>query len=131
MALSRTALFLLCCSSPVQPGVLHPGFCTAGRLSTLGLFPGSDSPRRRSQSLGDIARRLRKDHTAEVQMSAEDAKTLFQSVDKIFAFDSEDTGFPKRSSVKRELVTPADVEKYTRSVEAQARDSRKRWRAPK
>jgi len=113
MAISRTALFFLCCSL-----LCSPVFGQQDASPATTLPADSDSAAGQSQSLGDVARRLRKDHTTEVQMSAEDAKRLFQSVDKIFAFDSEDTGFPKRSSVKRELVSPAEVEKYTRSVEA-------------
>jgi len=70
------------------------------------------------QSLGELARKARKDHTSEVQMSDEDAKDLFRSVDKIIAFASEDTGFPKRSIVKRRLVSSAEVEKYTREQQA-------------
>ena len=70
------------------------------------------------QSLGELARKMRKDHTAEVQMSDGDAKELFKSVDKIVAFASEDSGFPKRSAVKRRLVGSAEVEKYTRDQEA-------------
>jgi hypothetical protein len=69
------------------------------------------------QSLGDLARKIRKDHTAEVQMSDEDAQDLFRSVDKIVAFVSEDSGFPRRSAVKRRLVSSAEVEKYTREQE--------------
>ncbi|HXM63984.1 MAG TPA: hypothetical protein VN950_24190 [Terriglobales bacterium] len=65
-----------------------------------------------------MARKVRKDHTAEVQMSDADAKELFKSVDKIVAFASEDTGFPKRSAVKRRLVSSAEVEQYTRDEQA-------------
>jgi phosphopantetheinyl transferase (holo-ACP synthase) len=70
------------------------------------------------QSLGELARKMRKDHTAEVQMSEEDAKDLFRSVDKIVTFASEDSGFPKRSTVKRRLIGSAEVEKYTRDQQA-------------
>ena len=70
------------------------------------------------QSLGEMARKVRKDHTAEVQMSDADAKELFKSVDKIVAFASEDSGFPKRTSVKRRLVGSAEVEQYTRDEQA-------------
>jgi hypothetical protein len=66
------------------------------------------------QSLGEMARKVRKDHTQEVQMSDADAKELFKSVDKIVAFASEDSGFPKRTAVKRRLVSSAEVEKFTR-----------------
>jgi hypothetical protein len=72
------------------------------------------------QSLGEMARKVRKDHTAEVQMSDADAKELFKSVDKIVAFASEDSGFPKRSTVKRRLVGSAEVEQYTRDEQAKA-----------
>jgi hypothetical protein len=78
----------------------------------------SSSAADQGQSLGELARKVRKDHTAEVQMSDEDAKELFKSVDKIVAFASEDTGFPKRSAVKRRLVSSAEVEKYTRDQQA-------------
>jgi hypothetical protein len=79
---------------------------------------GSGSSADQGQSLGELARKMRKDHTTEVQMSEEDAKDLFRSVDKIVAFASEDSGFPKRSTVKRRLVGSAEVEKYTRDQQA-------------
>jgi hypothetical protein len=93
----------------------------------LGQQPASSAPpasgdassgAQQGQSLGELARKMRKDHTAEVQMSQEDAKDLFRSVDKIVAFASEDSGFPKRSTVKRRLVGSAEVEQYTRDQEA-------------
>jgi hypothetical protein len=64
------------------------------------------------QSLGDVARKLRKDTTEEVKMTDADTKKLFESVDRIFAFAAEDTGMPKRATVKRRLVSKPDVEKY-------------------
>jgi len=64
------------------------------------------------QSLGDVARKLRKDTSNEVKMTDADTKKLFESVDRIFAFAAEDTGMPKRAVVKRQLVSKADVEKY-------------------
>lgn len=83
-------------------------------ISFLGLLPalavGQDNAS--SQSLGDVARRLHKDATEEVRMTDADTKRLFESVDKIFAFASEDSGMPKHAVVKRRLVSKADVEKY-------------------
>ena len=78
----------------------------------------SSSAPDQGQSLGELARKIRKDHTAEVQMSEEDAKDLFRSVDKIVAFASGDSGFPKRSTVKRRLVSSAEVEQFTRDQQA-------------
>src|ERR1022692_5320251 len=64
------------------------------------------------QSLGDVARKLRKHTTNEVKMNDADTKMLVESVDRIFAFAAEDTGMPKRATVKRQLVSKADVEKF-------------------
>ena len=77
-------------------------------LLSAAAFAQDDS----SQSLGDVARRLHKDKTEEVQMTDADTKKLFESVDKIFAFAAEDSGMPKRATVKRRMVGKADVEKY-------------------
>ena len=78
-----------------------------GLMSTLALSQESSSP-----SLGDVARKLRKDTTNEVRMTDADTKKLFESVDKIFAFASQDSGMPKHAVVKRQLVSKADVEKF-------------------
>jgi hypothetical protein len=51
-----------------------------------------------TRSLADIARSIRKNKQAEIQMSPEDAKELFRSVDKIFEFASEDSGPGKEIS---------------------------------
>jgi hypothetical protein len=75
------------------------------------------------QSLGDLARKVQKDHTTEVQMSADDAKKLFDSVDTIVAFAAEDTGFAKHSSVERRLVGREEVEKFTRAQLAKQENS--------
>ncbi|HTZ96137.1 MAG TPA: hypothetical protein VMB18_07055 [Terriglobales bacterium] len=69
-------------------------------------------------SVADQARKARKDSTKEIQMSDADAKKLFESVNKIFAFASEDTGFPQHADVKRRLVGSDEVEKYTRQQQA-------------
>src|SRR5258708_14414923 len=65
-------------------------------------------------SLGDVARKLRKDTTDEVRMTDADTKKLFESVDRIFAFSAADSGMPKHAAVKRRLVSKADVEAYAR-----------------
>jgi hypothetical protein len=67
-------------------------------------------------SLADVARKLRKDSTDEVRMTDADTKKLFESVDKIFAFAAEDTGMPRHATVKRRLVSKADVEQYARGA---------------
>src|SRR5580693_5524583 len=64
------------------------------------------------QSLGDVARKLRKDTTNEVRMTDADTKKLFESVDRIFEFAVKDTDMPKHGVVKRQLVSKADVEKF-------------------
>jgi hypothetical protein len=81
-------------------------------LPALTFCQESSSP----QSLADIARKLRKDSTDEVRMTDADTKKLFESVDRIFDFAAKDTGMPKHATVKRRLVSKADVEKYARAA---------------
>jgi DNA-binding TFAR19-related protein (PDSD5 family) len=76
-----------------------------------GLQQNSDS----NQSLGDLARHVRKDHSEEAKLTPEDAKKLFEAVDKLTAFASEDSGFPQHSSVKRQLLSPDEIEKIARA----------------
>lgn len=82
-------------------------FCFLFVISAFG--QESDS----GQSLADMARKVRKDTTNEVKMTDADAKKLFETVDRVFAFAAEDTGMPKRAAVKRRLVSKADVETDT------------------
>src|ERR1700689_3679132 len=90
---------------------LPHGFCAICFLTRL-VFPVFGQQADSGQSLGDVARKLRKDTTDEVKMTDADTKKLFESVDRIFAFASEDTGMPQHAAVKRRLVSKADVEKY-------------------
>ena len=48
----------------------------------------------------------------EHKITAAEAKELFQSVDEILRFASQDTGLPIRKSVKRTIVSREQVEKY-------------------
>ena len=67
------------------------------------------------QSLGDLARKARKDHSEDTKITPEEAKKLFSAVDRIAAFASEDSGFPQRSTIKRQLVSPEEVETSARA----------------
>ncbi len=86
--------------------------CLSGLTAIAFGQDDSSSSASSGQSLGDVARKLRKDTTDEVRMTDADTKKLFESVDKIFAFASEDTDMPRHAAVKRQLVSKADVEKY-------------------
>jgi hypothetical protein len=82
--------------------------CLLGLLPALTFSQENSS----SQSLADIARKLRKETSDEVRMTDADTKKLFESVDRIFAFAAEDSGMLKHAVVKRRLVSKVDVEKY-------------------
>jgi hypothetical protein len=86
----------------------HPFYAISFLLCLSTLCISQDS----SQSLADVARKLRKDTTDEVRMTDADTKKLFAAVDTILAFAAEDTGMPKRATVRRQLVSKADVEKF-------------------
>ena len=112
MSLSRRALLIASLFCAVSFfGLLLPAFGQQADSSVPN--PNHNSGAGQSQSLGDVARKLRKDTTTEVKMTDADTKKLFESVDKIFAFAAEDTGMPKHAPIKRQLVGKADVEKYT------------------
>src|ERR1700751_4296114 len=94
-------------------GALSPAFsqqpATSSQDAAQATRAAASSP---GQSLGAVARKLRKDTTTEVKMTDADTRKLFESVDKIFTFASDDSGMPKRAVVKRRLVSKADVEKF-------------------
>jgi len=104
------ALLIVClCStrfSAQEPEPLPPSLTNPERVQQ-----NQDS----GQSLGDLARKARKDHSEETQITPEEAKKLFSAVDRIAAFASEDSGFPQRSTIKRRLVSPEEVEKSARA----------------
>lgn len=113
----------------VLPRLLSPFvMCTVcavaglGQQSSAGGAPATSpgAPQQEQQSLADMARKMRKDKPAEVRMTDVDTKELFRSVDKVFEFASEDTGFPKHAAVKKQIVGQADIEKFTKDHLARA-----------
>jgi hypothetical protein len=87
--------------------------------------PQTEQPAQDQPSLADIARKVRKDKPADVRMTEAEGKELFRSVDKVFDFASEDTGFPKHSAVKKAVVGQADIEKFTKNRLARAEYSQR------
>ncbi len=73
-----------------------------------------------SESLGDVARKMRSAKPPEVKTSPEDAKALFALVDEITTFASEDSGFPRKTSVKRRLISQDEAEAWFRQRLANA-----------
>ncbi|HSS99386.1 MAG TPA: hypothetical protein VLK33_20265, partial [Terriglobales bacterium] len=66
------------------------------------------------QSLADMARKVRKDHTQESRLTPEEEKKLLGSVTELLTFASEDSGFAKHSEVKSRFVDEKEVEKSTK-----------------
>ena len=64
------------------------------------------------ESLGDVARKVRDNKKDDVLVNKDDAKELFQSISKIMAFSSEDSGFGRRTAVNHKMVGRADVERH-------------------
>jgi hypothetical protein len=62
-------------------------------------------------------------------MTDDQTKELFASVDKIFDFASTDTGYAKRSAIKRQMVAPTDIEQFTKDQLAKAEYSQRFARA--
>jgi len=111
---SLSVLVLLCLPLTIGASGQQPA-------PTAPASPGQATPPApETQSLADVARKLRKDKPAEIKMTDVDEKELFGSVDKVFEFASNDTGFSKRSNVKKKLVGQSDIEKFTKDRLARA-----------
>ena len=76
--------------------------------------PQADDAQDSSQSLAELARHARKDHSEETRLTPDDARKLFAKVDEISAFAAEDSGMPLHAPVKRRIVGPDEVEKSAR-----------------
>jgi hypothetical protein len=84
-----------------------------------GSQPNSDSAKPK-EDRGDIGINVEQNPSPqkkppERKISPEEAKALFASVDEIFKFASEDTGFAIKHPVKRELASRDVVQKYVES----------------
>jgi hypothetical protein len=120
VALFSSVLVFGCCALAQQTG-------SSSAAAPSGTAPAT--PAQEPQSLADIARKVRKDKPADVKMTEVDANELFSSVDKVFEFASEDTGFPKHTAVKKKIVGQADIEKFTKERLARADFSQRFARA--
>src|SRR5436309_8591395 len=63
--------------------------------------------------------------STERRISPEEAKALFASVDEIFKFASEDSGFAIKNPVKRELASRDVVQKYVESRLSEDEDAKR------
>lgn len=107
----RCVLSLFCCMWCSQaPAQSSPSAISQSSDSQT----SNDSSPAQDQSLADIARNLRAKKPVQVEMTAEDTKQLFRSVDSILTFASEDTGFARRTPVNRRMIAQSDVEKFSR-----------------
>ncbi|MCU1284832.1 MAG: hypothetical protein JWO13_1182 [Acidobacteriales bacterium] len=61
----------------------------------------------------------------ETKISPQEAEELFKSVDELMQFASKDTGLPIKSSVKRELATREQVQKYVEERLAEDEDQKR------
>src|ERR1700756_3649212 len=105
---------------------LAPGFAVSAQEQTA---PPTAPNTEGQQSLADMARKMRKDKPAEVKITADEAKDLFKHVDEVLEFASNDTGFPRRTAVKRQLVGPSEIEKFTKDRLAKAENVQRFERA--
>jgi hypothetical protein len=87
----------------------------------------------KSEHRGDIGIRVESaEHSTSTQkkstekrISPEEAQALFASVDEIFKFASEDTGFSIKHPVKRELASRDVVQKYVESRLSEDEDAKR------
>ncbi len=75
------------------------------------------------QSVADAARANREKNRAVVRVRPEDAQELFASMDRLLEFVSRDTGYARRTPVKREIL---NREKFQKLVGNRASDEEQR-----
>lgn len=83
-----------------------------GEISGTAAPAAQQAPAEPQKSLGDIARERRAKRQVEVKVTENDTKVLFAEVDQIIDFAAHDSGLPRRSAVKRELVGQEDVKRH-------------------
>lgn len=88
----------------------------AGQQAPSGSGSKSDSPSNQAASSQQDAENGKPsaDTGTGNRITPEQAKQLFSLVDELIKFSSQETGLPIKSTVKRQLTTRADVEKYIR-----------------
>lgn len=89
-------------------GVRTVGFVVAVLSLSVAMTAQSSSP---GSTEADKTQKSNKPQV-ETHITPDQAKQLFQSVDELLHFASDDTGLPIKHEVKRTLTTRADVEKY-------------------
>ena len=95
--------------------LLRAGKPCCGLVAAVLLLMALDvTARAQEESLGDYARRIQSQKQSQVLISTDDGQRLFNEVDTITQFSSQDSGLPKLAPVKRQLIGRAEAEKYLR-----------------
>jgi hypothetical protein len=77
------------------------------------------------KSLAEIAAERRVKKQAEIKVTEREMKDLFAEMDAILDFAAQDSGLPRRSSVKHELVSQEDVKRYMSSSLADSAETQR------
>ena len=96
------------------------GQARAGQ-STIGQQTASESP----ATAADSPQAAPQASAAEPKISPQEAEKLFRSVDEILRFASQDTLFPIKHQVKRQLVSRDEVESYVTKHTSEDEDARR------
>jgi hypothetical protein len=94
---------------------------------TLALHPASPRPPAQAAAAQAPPKPTSKD--GETHITPDQAKQLFSLVDQLLKFSSDETGFPIKSDVKRQLTTRAAVESYLTEKFNEDEDARRMQRS--
>ena len=87
--------------------------------------PSPTSQPSTQKSLGEIARELATNKRAEVKVTESDSKKLFAEIDEILGFASQDSGLPRRTPVRHQLVGQDDVQRHAANVLADSAETQR------
>ncbi len=112
-AASWAAVF---CTAVLCPAVLCLGAALAGAQPVAAQSPtGGAAPAGQEQQKQDQPKQGQQSNPGaqhDTHITPEQAKQLFALVDQLLQFSSQDSGLPIKNTVKRRLITRAEVEKY-------------------
>ena len=98
----------------VRAGAWTAIFCLAAAIAAAAQRAAQPQPSPQPPSEAQSQAGRSSDKDKSIHITPEQAKQLFGLVDQLIQFSSDETGLPIKSTVKRRLITRAEVESYVR-----------------
>jgi hypothetical protein len=130
---SKIGRELICLAAVLCVGIARAN----GQIATTPAGPAAQSspsaqtaPRGRTDAQAPPSKSAKSGSTdGDTHITPEQAKQLFSLVDELLKFSSQESGFPIKSNVKRQMTTRSDVEHYLTEKFAEDEDAKRMQRS--